>query len=187
MADAIILIVKRLGIFMVVAQTLLHFCPNKKYEKYIKMLIGSMSIVILMVPLLGLFQKGAEEEIWSRIEGYGQDMEEMMNKHENGLVYEETNILAETNQEIKSKLNNTANKNGYRIQEVEMVEKGEESLLLISLAKKSSIQIDKIEIERKDAKECNSVESHSDESKMQDLFAQKLGTKENYLEVMISE
>lgn len=59
--------VKNVGIFMVVAQTLLHFGVGKRYEKYLKLII-SLMVVSLLVSGFGALLKSEKElgitKIW---------------------------------------------------------------------------------------------------------------------------
>ena len=45
---------QQIGIFVLFGKTLLHFCPNGKYEKYIKLLFGFMIVVQFAEPVLSL-------------------------------------------------------------------------------------------------------------------------------------
>jgi len=59
--------IKSMSIFLICAQTLIHFKPKGSYEKYIRLLVSIMLLVQLMEPmgtLLGILQKG---ELQSRI------------------------------------------------------------------------------------------------------------------------
>lgn len=47
---------------MVCAQTILHFKPQQKYDKYLKLLVGIMVIAQLAMPFLGLFS-GKENQV----------------------------------------------------------------------------------------------------------------------------
>ena len=43
----------KMGIFMICAQTIVHFRPKESYEKYCKLLVGMMVLLLLMIPLTG--------------------------------------------------------------------------------------------------------------------------------------
>lgn len=45
----------KVGIFVICAQTIVHFRPKGDYEKYLKFLVGIMILIQLMLPLLELF------------------------------------------------------------------------------------------------------------------------------------
>jgi len=65
MLDSWLESIKSMGIFLICAQTLLHFKPKGEYEKYIKLLVSIMLLVQLLEPiglLLGLLNKGELQE-----------------------------------------------------------------------------------------------------------------------------
>lgn len=41
----------QIGVFMICAQTFVHFCPKGAYEKYLKMLVSIMILVQILSPL----------------------------------------------------------------------------------------------------------------------------------------
>ena len=53
----IVELLKQVGVFMVCAQTILHFKPQQKYDKYLKLLAGIMVIAQLAIPLIGVLGK----------------------------------------------------------------------------------------------------------------------------------
>lgn len=72
----------RIGIFMVCAQTFVHFRPKETYEKYLRLLVGTMIVLQLFLPLTNLFRG---ENVQSLTEGFEQfqmklerDMEDCM-------------------------------------------------------------------------------------------------------------
>ena len=48
----------QIAIFMICAQTLMHFRAKEAYEKYLKLLVSMMLLLLLAEPLLGLMGKG---------------------------------------------------------------------------------------------------------------------------------
>jgi len=59
--------IKTMSIFLICAQTLIHFKPKGAYEKYIKLLVSIMLLVQLLEPIgnmLGILRKG---ELQSKI------------------------------------------------------------------------------------------------------------------------
>ena len=53
---------KQISIFILLGKTLMHFCPNKKYEKYIKLLFGFMVVLQFASPLFSMGSTGTLEE-----------------------------------------------------------------------------------------------------------------------------
>lgn len=62
----------QLAIFLICARTLVHFRAKASYEKYIKLLVSLMLLILLAQPLLELF-------------GGGISVQERMDKYENEL------------------------------------------------------------------------------------------------------
>lgn len=62
----------RIGAFMIVAQTIVHFRPKNTYEKYLKMLINII-VLVMLVNLLSKVINGIEyidiDEIFREMEG----------------------------------------------------------------------------------------------------------------------
>lgn len=55
-------IICRVGIFMICAQVLVHFRPNKSYEKYFKMLVSSMILMQFILPINQFLSDKGEED-----------------------------------------------------------------------------------------------------------------------------
>lgn len=64
--------IKEIGIFMIAAQTVIHFAPGKQYEKYIKSVSGIIILLLFLRPFLQL--SGAE---WSSPEAALGKLEEL--------------------------------------------------------------------------------------------------------------
>lgn len=64
--------IREIGIFMIAAQTVIHFAPGKQYEKYIKSVSGIMILLLFLRPFLQL--SGAE---WSSPEAALGKLEEL--------------------------------------------------------------------------------------------------------------
>ena len=45
-------VIGQVGIFLICAQTLIHFRPRESYEKYLKLLLSVMLLIQLLQPLL---------------------------------------------------------------------------------------------------------------------------------------
>ncbi len=83
------LLLKEIGqmaVFLICAQTLLYFRAKDSYEKYIKLLISMILLLLLTEPFLNLFHTGEGSGLWNGIATYGQAMEEVMGQ---GLIEEE--------------------------------------------------------------------------------------------------
>ena len=72
MFDTVLEIVKKAGIFLVVAQSLLHLCVADSFEKYIKLLVGIITVLMLVFPILTVFRN----ESFENFEQYRMSYEE---------------------------------------------------------------------------------------------------------------
>ncbi len=69
-------VIRRVGIFIICAQTITHFRPKASYEKYLRLLVSTMVMVQLLIPILGIFRKGMEEEFTGLMQKYESIMQE---------------------------------------------------------------------------------------------------------------
>ncbi|MBO4981489.1 MAG: stage III sporulation protein AF [Lachnospiraceae bacterium] len=76
MQSAFLEAVCRIGIFMICAQTIMHFRPKGAYEKYLKLLVSIMVLIQFLQPFNTLFgKKGAsdpESRAWQIFETIGE-------------------------------------------------------------------------------------------------------------------
>ena len=63
MAEVFIGLVKKIVIFLVAGQTILHFGMGKQYERYVKLIISLMVVVQLLSAGFGFFSPGKEREL----------------------------------------------------------------------------------------------------------------------------
>lgn len=113
--NALVELIKKIGIFMIAAQALIHFAPEHKYEKYIKLIVGIMVLLQLLSPLYRITK--AEEPDWST---FLSGMEQEFSSGElSGDILKapsiEDTLIANIEQEIKSKLNDSIADKNYRV------------------------------------------------------------------------
>lgn len=72
----------RVGIFMICAQTIVHFRPNGSYEKYIKLLVSVMILIQILKPMMGLFGGSSATEFETRIAWFDEQLQEGIYKAE---------------------------------------------------------------------------------------------------------
>lgn len=66
-----LVMIKEIGIFVVVAQAILYFVPQEAYAKYVKVLIGLMIIAKIVFPIFSLLSP----ELWEEISFQGRILE----------------------------------------------------------------------------------------------------------------
>lgn len=91
--------------FMLIAETFMKLCPNKKYEEYIRMITGFICLLLVVTPILLFFKNvdrgklpalsELEVELQKVLEESERKMEEELEGKfkEGGKVDEETWIL----------------------------------------------------------------------------------------------
>lgn len=117
--NELIELIKRIGIFMIAAQAVLHFAPGQKYEKYIKLIVGALILLQFVTPLGGILAR--TETDWG---GRLFEMEELLEEEATvGLSGSRTasDIMVESlENEIKSRLNTEIAEDGYMVSDVQI-------------------------------------------------------------------
>lgn len=73
-----VLAIKDICIFIIIAQAVLCFAPGNSYEKYIRILVGIIMILRITEPVFGIFLDGeAKKEIQSRVTVFMEELDEI--------------------------------------------------------------------------------------------------------------
>lgn len=110
----------KIGIFMIAAQAVIHFAPEQKYAKYMKLVVGIIMLLQFLTPVYKLM--GGEEADWSA------QLSGLEAEWSSGLLIGEAaevnsaagGIIRNVEKEIKSKLNNVAAGEGYSVIKVDV-------------------------------------------------------------------
>ena len=113
--------IRQIGLFMIVAQTMLHFAAGKQYEKYIKIIAGVIILLLFVRPfsgsqsdILGQWQQEMErmaEEMGSRSREWQEtvpDMDQAM----------EQRVTRQLEEEIKNRFNAEMQTENYKVTDV---------------------------------------------------------------------
>lgn len=116
---------------MLLAQSFIHFRPSPSYEKYFKFLVGIMTTVIFIVPLLELLQKDTLGEYQQRV---AYHMSLLQQRSEKQLMTQGSDTLgsaamrsptdsylATSEEEIKTRLKNCATEKGMTVKAVKLI------------------------------------------------------------------
>lgn len=126
--------IRRVGIFMIVAQVVIHLAPGKQYEKYIKLIAGVIILVQLISPFYQIstecWDKWVIQGVWNIADGEG-NLGEIMEEKE---ASRNQVLLQNIESEIKSKLNNQGICEGYYVKSVELVLKNAQTEMQIQLS-----------------------------------------------------
>lgn len=112
--------IRRIGIFMIVAQTVMHFAAGKQYEKYMKMIAGVIVLLQFISPFVSsagdITDKWREEadKMWEQTErlSSGRQSETYAGN------YAETVALRQIEKEVKARLNEVIEDREYCIETV---------------------------------------------------------------------
>lgn len=113
-------VIREVGIFIVIAQTILFFVPGESYMKYVKVIVGIIMIIKIGEPILALVTDGEWEVIVeqalldSERYGFGAQNLEMPDGSDG--------IYMQIGEEIRKKLEEDA-PGEYKIHRVELKEK----------------------------------------------------------------
>lgn len=191
MVDDLFSMVQKLGIFIILSQTLLHFRPNEEYEKYIKILCNIIILSMFIVPVLGLFQKDIGNEFEVQVKAYQMKMEQIEAPVEKQLETTGKEMNDRIREEIKSRLNKVEMKN-YKITDV-MLNGMDESgsydtdnlqikvVLKADDSAQGTIKVDKIHL----GNETEVIETDNNMNGYREEFARILGISEDYVEVVV--
>lgn len=73
-------VVGQAGIFLICAQTIVHFRPKETYEKYLKLLLSVMLLTQLLQPALTAFSGGEEQNVQAQVEEFTEEMQSVLNR-----------------------------------------------------------------------------------------------------------
>ena len=112
---------KQMGIFIICAQSLIHFCAGKAYEKYIRLLVGIMILAQLTAPVRSFLSGAGTEELWAETERFREELEEAA--EERGFSYGKENPTVQAlESEIGSRLCEKAGEYGFDVSGVRIEE-----------------------------------------------------------------
>ena len=170
--------VKQIGIFIICAQVIMHFKPSAKYEKYLKLLISVMVLVQVLMPLVNIVSGKDEDFLWTKIEQIQAEIDKNMEQLEIENAINEENIINQTLDEIKLKINYKLKEKGVQVKSVEYSEEnGKEKIILYLAANgyyvSENIKIDTINIGEQEVMG-RAVASASGEEENNQEYSEKL-------------
>lgn len=111
--------IRRIGIFMIAAQAVIHFSPGRQYEKYIKVISGVIILFLFMRPFLSM-QGELEVEWQTGMEKIVQEYEgENLWNPQTAGIHDKT--IEQMEDKIKSRLNEEASGGAYCVKSVSLV------------------------------------------------------------------
>ena len=67
MGDSFFEFIRQIGVFILCAQCLIHFCAGKSYEKYVRLLVGIMVLAQFITPVSMLFFGAGRVELAAEV------------------------------------------------------------------------------------------------------------------------
>ncbi len=184
--------IKKTGIFLICAESILYFVPGSSFQKYVKLLIGIMVLAQFAVPLKSLVtgqERGEIEQQIVEMQAMLEKQAEAMQTDQLQLISDRQEVNIQTAEEIKSKLNDVAAGHGYVVTDVILDEIAHVIVSKETMAAEEDrvIRIPPVEIGSGHAAIPDSSSYDSPElQKLQELFCEALGTGKAYLEVIES-
>ncbi|MCL2050110.1 MAG: stage III sporulation protein AF [Lachnospiraceae bacterium] len=191
--------IKRMGIFLICAESILYFAPGNSYQKYIRVLIGFMILMQFMIPVKAILTGQDRTSIENQVNEFRLQIESLSDEQsvEVFLPNQETLVEKSIAEEIKSRLNNSLSEEKLDFTVID-IELG--NITRVILRKQTflndaefdgnmTVKIDKItvgEINRIN-NESLSGEENEDTEHLMNLFCRELKTSKEYLEVVIVE
>ncbi|MCM1047971.1 MAG: stage III sporulation protein AF [Clostridiales bacterium] len=103
--NTLVELIKKIGIFMIAAQAVIHFAPDIKYAKYMKLIVGIMVLLQFLSPIYEIVN-GMEADWGKRLADIEQELGIYGETAEFESTYSATETAAKSmEEEIKSKLN----------------------------------------------------------------------------------
>lgn len=103
--NTLVELIKKIGIFMIAAQAVIHFAPDIKYAKYMKLIVGIMVLLQFLSPIYEIVN-GMEADWGKRLADIEQELGIYGETAEFGSTYSAAETAAKSmEEEIKSKLN----------------------------------------------------------------------------------
>ncbi len=185
--------IRRIGLFMIAAQAVIHLSPGRQYEKYIK-LVSSVIILLLFIRPF-LFQQGITQEPWQKT------VEQILEKYKNENLWQadaddfHENTVKQLEEEVKSRLNQEICDSGYCVSLVSLVFEGNISgtggegdgpvfqRVEIVMADKGQQAVEQILVEEIVIGDEKEKESTNAASQFQKMFAKILGIEREKVEV----
>lgn len=110
--------IRRIGIFMIAAQTVMHFAAGKQYEKYLKIIAGVIILLLFISPFTSLYGSPAVD-LQAEIERMEQKMKGSMQQEITYVVSPvETVVLQKIEEEIKARFNDMVSDRDCRVLDV---------------------------------------------------------------------
>ncbi len=73
-------VIGQAGIFLICAQTVVHFRPKESYDKYLKLLLSVMLLLQLLQPVLTMFGGGDGWNAQEQVAGFTEELQAVLTR-----------------------------------------------------------------------------------------------------------
>ena len=73
-------VIGQTGIFLICAQTVVHFRPKESYDKYLKLLVSVMLLLQLLQPVLGAFGGGESRNAQEQVAEFTEELQTVLRR-----------------------------------------------------------------------------------------------------------
>lgn len=94
----------RVGIFVICAQTIIHFKPKEIYEKYLRYLVSVMVLIQLFLPLSGFLLGGGSAQINRALKQFEAELKKSMEEAESAGREAEERLESMTLEEVRRQM-----------------------------------------------------------------------------------
>ncbi len=124
--------IRQIGIFMIVAQTVIHFAAGQKYEKYLKIIAGVIILLQFISPFMsssGDILARCQEEMRIAAE-QAERQSSMWQEEDYAFNHADSVALKKVEEEMKSRLNDVIDGREYYIEKlsIELEQAGQKSV-----------------------------------------------------------
>ncbi len=194
---------KGIGIFILCAQSFMHFAAGKTYEKYVKLLIGVMILAQFIVPVRALFLGPENAQMWDEIEHFREEMERMAEEagQDAAAAMEQGRAdpgagraKSAVEEEMKGRIAEVAGSCGWVAQEVELLQEPPRIMIKVRREgngeeERKKIKIDKIAAGTGMGQDIEDLPEYQEErlGDLREAFAKAIGVDADYVEVVAEE
>jgi hypothetical protein len=178
--------VKNICIFMIIAQAILLLVPGSAYRKYVKVLVGILMILMISGSLLTWFRGGEDLLAEQALQEFEAGIPEMTGIWED--EKSDMGIYDGVERELKAKLNTGVKEQKYLVQEVELKGKekdGEMTVESILITVGMQEQNDTIRIETVKLGE-SSMLSKEESYRLKQEYGECLGIDPERIEISVN-
>lgn len=183
--------IKRAGVFLVIAETIYQFVQENRYARYVRLLIRIMTVALLAVPVFEMLKVGSSEHFYAYLSEFEAEYEAFLTRESNAAGFNGgygndvllSAVTGETIEEIRFFCEDYARDYGYRIGEISLQE-GLLSMVLIPESQEDGGSAAEMKSGSRNTA-AGADASNAEEHRMARLFAGLLGISERSIEVRI--